>query len=158
MNYNNQTNNKRIVKNTVFLYLRMFINMVVSLYTSRLILQILGVEDYGIYNVVGGVITMFAFINGAMVSASQRFITFALGKGDLNMLKSVFSTSLQIHAIIASLVLLLGETAGLWFLLDKMIIPETRLTAAMWVYQCSIVTMIFNIMSVPYNVYSISKS
>lgn len=144
-------NNKRIAKNTLILYVRMFFTMAVSLFTSRVVLQTLGVEDYGIYNVVGGIIAMLSFINGGMVSATQRFLTFGIGKGDILYLKKVFGTSIQIHAIIALLIVLLGETIGLWFLYEKLVIPENRMNAAIWVYQCSIIASVVNIMSVPYN-------
>lgn len=129
----------------------MFITMAVSLYTSRVVLQVLGVEDYGIYNVTGGIITMFSFINTAMTSATQRYITFALGKGDFAELQKVFSTSLQIHFLISIFIILLGETIGLWFLKNKLVIPESRVIAAMVVYQCSIIASVVSIMSVPYN-------
>lgn len=147
----NTTNNKRIAKNTLLLYARMLLTLTVSLYTSRVILQVLGVEDFGVYNVVGGIISMFAFINGGMVAATQRYITFEIGSGNKEKLKRVFSTSLQIHAIISILIIILGETVGLWFLLEKMIIPDGRMTAAIWVYQCSIIACVVNIMSIPYN-------
>ena len=105
----NQTsdNNKRIAKNTLLLYFRMLFMMAVSLFTSRVVLNTLGVEDYGIYNVVGGIVAMFGFINGSMSSATQRYITFALGKGDKNRLQTVFSTTLQIHTLIAGVIVLL---------------------------------------------------
>ena len=148
---NQSANNKRIAKNTLLLYVRMLFGMLVSLYTSRVILQTLGVEDYGVYNVVGGVITMFTFLNNAMSSATSRYITFEIGKGNMEQLKKVFSTSLQIHAIIALLIVILGETVGLWFLMNELVIPEGRMDAAMWVYQCSIVSCVVGIMSVPYN-------
>lgn len=148
---NNIVDNKRIAKNTFLLYLRMLFTMGVSLYTSRVVLNTLGVEDYGIYNVVGGVIAMFGFINGAMSSATQRYITFELGRGDKEKLSRVFSTAIQIHAIISLLIIVLGETVGVWFLMNKLVIPESRMTAAMWVYQCSILVTVVNIMSVPYN-------
>lgn len=148
---NQSANNKRIAKNTLLLYVRMLFGMLVSLYTSRVILQTLGVEDYGVYNVVGGVITMFTFLNGAMSSATSRYITFEIGKGNMEQLKKVFSTSLQIHAIIALLIVILGETVGLWFLMNELVIPDGRMDAAMWVYQCSIVSCVVGIMSVPYN-------
>lgn len=147
----NSANNQRIAKNTLMLYIRMLFTMGVSLFTSRVILQTLGVEDYGVYSVVGGIIAMFSFINGGMVSATQRFLTFEIGKGNMLQLKKVFSTSLQIHAIIALIIVLLGETVGLWFLYEKLVIPESRMTAAFWVYQCSIVASMVSIMSVPYN-------
>ena len=148
---NQSVNNKRIAKNTLMLYIRMLFTMGVSLFTSRVILQTLGIEDYGIYSVVGGIITMFAFINGGMISATQRFLTFEIGKGNLLQLKKVFSTSLQIHTLIAFVIVLLGETVGLWFLYEKLVIPPDRLVAALWVYQCSIIVCVINIMSVPYN-------
>lgn len=148
---NQPSNNKRIAKNTLLLYVRMLFGMLVSLYTSRVILQTLGVEDYGVYNVVGGVISMFTFLNGAMSSATSRYITFEIGKGNMEQLKKVFSTSLQIHAIIALLIVILGETVGLWFLMNELVIPEGRMDAAMWVYQCSIASCVVGIMSVPYN-------
>ena len=147
----NQSNNKRIAKNTLMLYVRMLFTMAVSLFTARVILQTLGVEDYGVFSVVGGVITMFAFINGGMVSSTQRYLNFEIAKGNAERLRSVFSTGLQIHALIALVIIILGETVGLWFLLEKLVRPEERLTAAMWVYQCSIIACVVNILSVPYN-------
>ena len=144
-------NNKRIAKNTLLLYFRMLLMMAVSLFTSRVVLNTLGVEDFGIYSVVGGVVGMFVFINNSMSSATQRYITFALGKGDKNRLQTVFSTTLQIHSLIAVIIVLLGETVGLWFLYNKMQIPADRMDAALWVMQCSIVSMVVMIISVPYN-------
>lgn len=144
-------NNKRIAKNTLMLYIRMFLTLVVSLYTSRVVLNTLGVEDFGIYNVVGGIITMFTFINAAMVSSTQRYLNFELATGNNEKLRSVFNTSIQIHAFIALIIVVLGETVGLWFLMNKLVIPTVRETAAMYVYQCSIVVCVINIMSAPYN-------
>lgn len=116
--------------------------MGISLYTSRVVLNTLGVEDYGIYNVVGGIVAMFGFINSSMASATQRFITFALGQENAKQLESVFGTTLLIHSIISFLVVILGETIGLWFLYNKMQIPELRMDAAFWVLQCSIVSTV----------------
>lgn len=144
-------NNKRIAKNTLFLYIRMLFIMAVQLYTSRVVLNVLGVVDYGLYNVVGGVVTMFAFLNGAMITSTQRYITFEIGRGDTERLKTVFSTCLQIHLLLSVFIVILAETVGLWFFYEKMIIPADRFTAAMWVYQVSILTMIVQVMSVPYN-------
>ena len=129
----------------------MLLIMAVSLYTSRVVLNTLGVEDYGIYNVVGGIVTMFAFLNGAMVTSTQRYLTFELGKEDNERLRVTFSTSIQIHAILSLIIVILSETIGLWFFYHKMIIPEARMTAAMWVFQLSIVTMVIQVMSAPYN-------
>lgn len=144
-------NNKRIAKNTLLLYVRMLFMMAVSLYTSRVVLNTLGVSDYGIYNVVGGVVAMFGFINNSMSSATQRYITFALGRGDTDNLKKVFSTALQIHILISALIVILGETIGLWFMYEKMQIPADRMDAAFWVLQCSILSAVVMIVSVPYN-------
>lgn len=144
-------NNKRIAKNTLLLYVRTLFVMVVSLYTSRVVLNTLGVSDYGIYNVVGGVVTMFGFINSSMTSATQRYITFALGKGDMTQLQKVFCTALQIHVFISVLIIVLGETVGLWFMYTQMQIPESRMDAAFWVLQCSIISTAIMIISVPYN-------
>ena len=145
------TNNKRIAKNTLFLYLRTLIILVISLYTSRVILSALGVEDYGTYNVVGGVVAMFSAVSGALSSAISRFITFELGKGDKAKLKRVFSTSVNIQILISLLVIIVGEIAGVWFLNYKMNIPPERLGAANWVLQCSLLTFCINLVSVPYN-------
>lgn len=144
-------NNKRIAKNTLFLYFRTLIILVVSLYTSRVILNALGVEDYGIYNVVGGVVAMFSVISGALSSAISRFITFELGKGKSDKLNVVFSASVNIQFGISLLIILIGEVVGLWFLNYKMNIPPERLFAANWVLQCSLLTFCINLISVPYN-------
>lgn len=125
--------------------------MAVSLYTSRVVLSTLGVNDYGIYNVVGGFVGMFAFLNGAMSGCTQRFITIALGKGDEQNLRKVFSTCVITHGVIALLIFIVAETIGLWFVIEKLVIPADRMIAAMVVYQCSIVTTMIMIMSFPYN-------
>lgn len=144
-------NNKRIAKNTVMLYIRMFFTMAVSLFTSRVILQTLGVTDYGINNVVGGVVAMFSFLNGAMASATQRYLNVDIATGNEAHLKVSFRTAMQIHVLIALFILILAETVGLWFVLNKLVIPENRMYAAMWVYQFSIVASIVSIISLPYN-------
>ena len=145
------SNNKRIAKNTAMLYIRMLLTMAVSLYTSRIILNTLGVEDFGIYNVVGGFVTMFGFLNSAMASATQRFLSFEIGRKDLKQLHNVFSMSVNIHLLIAFIILILAETIGLWFLNTQLTIPPERLIAAKWVYQFSILALIVNMLSVPYN-------
>lgn len=144
-------NNKRIAKNTLLLYFRMFFIMAVSLFTSRVVLKTLGVEDFGIYNVVGGVVSMFGFLNSAMSSTTQRYITFALGKGDAEELRKVFSNCILTHLIISVVVLVLAESIGLWFLYNKMVIPADRMFAAFWVFQCSVLSSLVLIMSIPYN-------
>lgn len=145
------SNNKRIAKNTLMLYIRLLISMVVGLFTSRVVLQTLGVENYGIYAVVGGIVSMFTFLNGGMIAATQRYLNFELVRGNQEQLSKVFRTSIQIHALISLIVLLLSETVGLWFLYEKLVIPEERLDAAFWVFQFSIVACVVNIISVPYN-------
>jgi O-antigen/teichoic acid export membrane protein len=147
----NTLNNKRIAKNTLLLFFRMFLTLGVSLYTSRVVLKSLGVVDYGIYSVVGGVVIMFSFLNTSMASATQRFLTFELGKNDFEQLKKVFSMSLNIHVIIAITILILAETIGLWFLNSKLNIPLERMNAANWVYQFSILSFVVTVFSVPYN-------
>ena len=144
-------NNKRIAKNTLLLYFRMLLTMAVSLYTSRIVLNALGVEDFGIYNVVGGVVAMFTFINGSTSGATQRFLSFALGKNDPKHLKKTFSTCLIIHVILSIIMFLVVESIGLWFLWNKLQIPPDRMDAAFGVFQCSVVSMLVMIMSIPYN-------
>ena len=143
--------NKRIAKNTFLLYVRMLFTMAVSLYTSRVVLNVLGVEDYGLYNVVGGFVAMFSFFNGAMAAATQRYLNFELGRGDASRLHQVFCTSVNIHAIISFLVLLLSETIGLWFVYTYLNIPVDRFSAALWVYQASVLSSVVMVMSIPYN-------
>jgi len=147
----NSENNKRIAKNTAMLYFRMLLTMAISLYTSRIVLNTLGVEDFGIYNVVGGFVTMFGFLNSAMASATQRFLAFEIGRNDKIQLHNVFSMSLNIHFLIALIILVLAETVGLWFVNTQLTIPAERMVAARWVYQFSILTLMVNMVSVPYN-------
>lgn len=144
-------NNKRIAKNTLLLYMRSILLIFINLYTSRVILQSLGETDYGVYNVVGGMVTMFTIISSSMSSASQRFITYALGENDFDKLKKVFSTSVTLHIIIGVVLVLLIELIGVWFLYAKLNIPTERLDVAFWVLQLSIATLFVNIISVPYN-------
>lgn len=151
MPQDNSTNNKRIAKNTLLLYFRMFITMAVGLYTSRVVLNVLGVSDYGIYNVVGGVITIVSFLNIAMTQASQRFLAFEMGNGSVETLNKVFCTSINIHLLISLIAVIVGETIGLWFVNEKLNLPLDRMEAVNWVYQASIVTFVISVMSVPYN-------
>lgn len=150
-NVSESANNKRLAKNTIFLYIRMVLLMLIGLYTSRVILSALGAEDYGIYNVVGGVVTMFTMISGALRASISRYITFELGTGNIEKLKKVFSTSVSIQIILSIILIIFAETVGLWFLNNKLIIPENRMYAANWVYQFSVLTFVINIISVPYN-------
>jgi len=144
-------NTKRIAKNTLMLYVRMLFSMLVSLYTSRVVLNTLGVEDYGIYNVVGGFVAMFSLISSSLSASTGRFLTFELGKGDIEKLKRVFSTSLSIHTVLALTVFVLLETVGVWFLNAHMTIPANRLSAANWVLQASVVSFMLGLFSVPFN-------
>lgn len=145
------SDNKRVAKNTLVLYFRMLFMMLIGLYTSRINLQSLGVEDFGIYNVVGGIVVMFSIINGSITASISRFLTFEIGTGNMEKLKKIFSTSVTIQIGISLIILLLAETIGLWFLNHKMVIPESRMYAANWVYQFSIFTFILNLISMPYN-------
>lgn len=146
-----QVNNRRIAKNTLVLYVRMLFLMMVSLYTSRVILNALGVEDYGIYNVVGGIVTMFTILSGSLSAAISRFITFELGTGDKDKLKKIFSSSITIQVGLALVIAVLAESVGLWFLNEKMVIPDGRLAAANWCFQFSIITFGINLINVPYH-------
>ena len=141
---------KKIAKNTGLLYFRMLLMMVVSLYTSRILLATIGVDDYGIYNVVGGVVVMIGFLSGTMTTTSSRFITVALGHNDMQDMRKTFSSTLLVNLLLALLICLLAETIGLWFLNEKMIIPFERRTAAFWVYQFSIASTVFSIIMVPF--------
>ena len=144
-------NNKKIALNTLFLYFRTILIMLVTLYTSRVVLNTLGVEDFGIYNAVGGIVLMFTILSGALSNAISRYITYGIGKGNVDKLKMVFCTSVNIQIIIALIILILCEILGLWFLNYKMNIPANRLCAANWVLHCSLLTFAINLISVPYN-------
>ena len=143
--------NTRMMKNTFLLYIRMAFMMCISLYTSRVVLQTLGVEDYGIYNVVGGVVILLSFIYDGMTTCTLRFLTYEVGTGEQQKLHEAFVTSLHIHLLISLLVVLLCETFGLWLMHHKIQIPPERMTAAFWCYQISIFTVVVDIMSYPYN-------
>lgn len=144
-------NNKRIAKNTAMLYVRMLFIIAVSLYTSRIILQALGVEDYGIYNAVGGVVAMFSIISGSLSVAISRYLTYEIGIGNKQKLNTIFSTSVNIQIVMSLIVMVVAEVVGVWFLNTKMNIPTNRLYSANWVLQCSIITFMVNLISVPYN-------
>lgn len=144
-------NNRRVVKNTLVLYVRMFFTMVIGFYTSRVILASLGVEDYGIYNVVGGVTAMFTFLNSALSGATSRFLTYELGTGNLPNMKATFSAAYTIHILLAVLIFIICETVGLWLLEYKLVIPESRMNAARILYQLSVITVMVSIVQVPFN-------
>lgn len=146
----NQIDNKLIAKNTLFLYLRMIFTLAVSLFTTRELLRVLGVDDFGLYNVVGGVVAMFSFLNSAMVASSQRFISFALGEKDSRKQTLVFSASIFIHITIGLVIVIFAESIGLWFLNNKLTIPDGRVEAVNWVYQAAIVTFCCQVLQVPF--------
>lgn len=149
-------NNRRIIKNTAMLYIRMLFVMFISLYISRVILKVLGVEDFGIYNVVGGIVALFSFLNSAMSGATSRFIAFELGKEDIDRVNKTFNTAFIIHLGIAIIVFLIAETVGLWFLDNILNIPIDRFPSAKIVYQFSIFACVVNIIQIPFSAYIIA--
>lgn len=142
--------NKKIAKNTIFMYIRMIVNILIGFYTSRVILQVLGVSDFGIYNAVGGIVALFIFLNSAMTEATQRFLSFELGTGNQQKLAHTFSMCLNVHILISAIIVIIGEIIGLWLLYNKMVIPENRMNTAFWVFQFSIFASVFNVTQVPY--------
>lgn len=144
-------NNKRIAKNTLFLYVRMLLVLVVTLYTSRVYLQLLGETDFGIYNIVGGIVILLSFISNSMSISTQRFLNYEMGKGEQEKVKIVFSSSMIIYIIISLFFLVVGESIGLWFMNTQMNIPPERMIAANWVYQFTLIGFIANLIRIPYN-------
>ena len=144
-------NNRRIAKNTLMLYIRMIVIMLVTLYTSRVVLQQLGVEDFGIYNIVAGIVVLFSFINSAMTASTQRFLNFELGRGNIDEAQKIFAASLNIYIAIVITFIILAETVGLWFLNTYINIPVERAAAANWVYQATIIATALNFIRTPYN-------
>lgn len=145
------SNSKRIAKNTFYLFIRMVLILGISLYTSRVILNALGVDDFGLYNVVAGFISILGFLTSSLSGTTSRFITFALGKGDELYLYKVFSNTLITHLFLCLIIILFGETIGLWFVTNKLTIPVDKMNAAVWVYQISILTTILSVLKIPYN-------
>ena len=144
-------NSRRLARNTLLLYFRMFLLMLIGLFTSRVVLRTLGVDDYGVYNVVGGVVTVFTFLTTSISAAVSRFLAVGLGEGDAARLRRIFSTGVIIQLGLSLLLVLLVETAGLWWLNHRLVIPEGRLDAARWVLQCSLGVLVVNLLAVPYN-------
>ena len=144
-------NNKTIAKNTLMLYMRAILMMGIGLYTSRIILKVLGITDFGIYNAVGGIIAMFGFISSSLSNATSRFITIAIGRGDQSYTNRTYGNIKVMYYILCVVIVLLAETVGLWFLFNKMTIPADRMSAAFWVYQYSILSSVVGFISVPYN-------
>lgn len=147
----NTDNNKRIAKNTLFLYFRMILVLLVSLITTRIVLKALGVIDYGIYNVVAGFVSMFAFLNTSMSNGIQRFYNFRLGVNEEASVTDVYNTALQIQGLLAIVILILLETAGVWYIHTQMVIPAERFDTAMWVFQFSVFSMLLMVMQIPYS-------
>ena len=146
-----EVRNKRIAKNTLYLYLRTLLTMIISLYTSRIILQMLGVDNYGVYNVVGGFVGMFTILIGPISGAISRFITYGLGEGDISKVKIIFSTAVNVQIILSLILLLFGETFGIWFLNHKLNIPSESMVGAHWVLQCSLIAIIIGMLNMPFS-------
>lgn len=144
------TSTKRIARNTLMLYLRQLLIMMVGLYTVRVVLNALGAQDYGIYNVVAGVVTMFSFLSGSLATASQRYFSFALGQNDESQLKRYFSMSFTIYCLVALMVVAIAETAGLWLVENKLVIPGERRQAVFWIYQASVLSTVCTMMTAPF--------
>lgn len=151
MTQDNQLKNKTIAKNTIFMYIRMAITMLVGLYISRVVLQVLGVEDFGLYNVIGGIISLFVVLNAALINTTSRFITVSLARGDSQDTRQIFNMAFLIHFFVGLLIIVLGETLGLWYLHNKLVIPEGKDVAAEWLYQFTIISAFVQTLVVPYN-------
>ena len=147
----NTQKTKQIAKNTVVLYVRMIITMLITLFSSRIVLQALGVSDFGLYNVVGGVVALLSFLRTSLTSSTQRFISYEIGRNDTVQLKKVFSISVSTHILISVLIFILAETIGLWFLNNYIQIPSGRENAAFWIYQFSVVSLCISAITIPYN-------
>lgn len=153
----NSENNKRIAKNSIFLYFRMILVLIVTLYTSRVVLDALGVDDFGIYNVVGGVASLLTFFTAALTNATQRYLSYSIGRKDEEGTQNIFNLSILLYAIISAVLFIALETLGLWLVNTQLVIPESRMVAANWVYQCSIILCLMTVMQVPYLGMIISK-
>ena len=147
----NTASNNRIAKNTIFLYIRMFFVLIVSLFTTRIVLHALGVVDYGINNVVAGFVSMFAFLNTSMSNGIQRFFNFQMGKNDADSITKVYNAALRIQALISLVLLILLETFGLWYINSQMVIPADRLNMALWIFQFSVLSLIVIVIQVSYS-------
>lgn len=142
---------KTIAKNTLFLYIRMFLVMGVSLYTSRVVLHTLGVENYGIYQAVGGIVGFLSFLNSALSTGTSRFLAYEIGVGNFRKLKETFSTLLTAHLLLAFIIVIISEIVGPWIITNRLILPEQRMNAALWCFHISIITAFFRLVQVPYN-------
>lgn len=151
MAHSDSNSTKRIAKNTLFLYMRMFVMMLTALFTSRIVLDVLGAADYGLNNVISGVVVLFSFLNSAMLSATQRFLNYHLGQKNFEQINVVFCMSMNIYILLSALVFVLGETIGLWFVNTQLNIPSERMYAAHWVYQFTLIQFVIGLLRVPYN-------
>lgn len=147
----NSQDNKRIAKNTIFMYIRMGFSMLVGLYTSRVVLNVLGVDDYGLYNVIGGIVAFFSVLNSAMINTTSRFVTVSLANGKIKETSDTFNMAFLIHLVVGLIILILGETVGLWYLHNKLVIPEGREYAAEWLYHFSVISTVLVTVNVPFN-------
>lgn len=152
-----ESNNKAIAKNTIYLYIRMMLTMIVTLYTSRVILQVIGVNDYGIYQAVAGIVGFLAFLNNALSTGTSRFLTFSLGENNIDKVKRTFSTTFVVHIVISLVIVLIAETFGLWFVDNKLVIPDNRMNAALFAFHLSIVSSVFTLLTVPLNAVIIAR-
>ena len=143
--------NKRIVRNALFLYVRMAFVLLVSLYTTRVVLRVLGVNDFGVFNVVCGFVSMFGFLNTSLSNAIQRFYNYEIGRSGKESVSKVYSCAIIIQVLLVIVVAVLLETFGLWYINNKLVVDATRLVAANWIFQFAVVQMIFIILSVPYS-------
>lgn len=146
-----QSSNKRIAKNTIFLYIRMLFVMIITLYTTKVVLKVLGVVDYGIYNVVCGFVSLFAFLNTSLTTGTNRFYNYAIGKNDKQQETDVYNASLRIQIIILFCAIVISESIGLWYLYNKMVIPVDRLSTAFWIFQFSVISLCLLILQIPYS-------
>ena len=151
MSKTSSNNNTRIAKNTLLLYFRMLFTMAVSLYTSRVVLNTLGVEDFGVYNVVGGIVSMLSFFNSSMATSTQRFLNYEMGQNNDKGLRNVFVNAVNAHYLIGFITVIGLETVGLWFVYNKLNIPQGQFDAALWVFHCSVLSLFVSIISTPYN-------
>lgn len=149
-------NNKRILRNTIFLYIRMFVVIAISLFTVRVILRTLGIEDYGLYSAIGGVVASLSFITSVLSNACQRFFSLCIGKGDIRLLKSTFSTMIVLYFVVCVVLFIIAETLGLWFVYNKMVFPPDRAAAIFWMYQFSLCAFVISVLTSPFQALIIS--
>lgn len=145
------TSTKRLAKNTIMMYIRMGITMIAGLITTRVVLQALGADDFGLYNAVSGIVVLITFLNNSLMLATQRYLSYAIGEGNEQKLQDVFNASTIIYLAIVGIILLIGETIGLWFLNEKMVFAADKISLANFVYQFSLLITCFNVIRTPFN-------